>query len=76
MEIHPDDRVQAIITWPVITVAPHATLRDAAQLLHKENIGALVVMPEDGAPLGIVSVTSCGRWPKVPSPTRSGPVTS
>lgn len=55
MEIHPDDRVQTIITWPVITVAPHATLREAAQLVHKENIGALVVLPEDGAPLGIVT---------------------
>lgn len=55
MEVHPDDRVVAISAWPVVTVGPRATLRDVARLIHKENIGALVVLPEGGDPLGIVT---------------------
>lgn len=55
MEIHPDDRVVAISTWPVVTLPPRATLRDAAQLIEKENVGALVVLPEGDAPLGILT---------------------
>jgi CBS domain-containing protein len=55
MEIHPDDRVAAISTWPVVTLPPRATMREAAQLIEKEHVGALVVLPEGDAPLGIVT---------------------
>jgi CBS domain-containing protein len=39
----------------VIAVAPHATLFDAAQLLHHHRIGALVVMDRSDQLIGIVS---------------------
>jgi CBS domain-containing protein len=39
----------------VIAVAPHATVLDAAQLLHKHRIGALLVMDRTDQLVGIVS---------------------
>ncbi len=50
----PTDPVHTIVTWPVETVAPGATLRDLARALFAEQVGALVVIHGD-TPVGIVS---------------------
>jgi len=39
----------------VITIQPEQSLKDAAVLLAKHNIGALVVVDEAGQPVGIIS---------------------
>jgi len=39
----------------VITIQPEQSLKDAAVLLTKHNIGALVVVDEAGQPVGIIS---------------------
>ncbi len=39
----------------VVTVAPHRTVREAAQILHEKGIGAVVVTGADGIVLGIFS---------------------
>jgi CBS domain-containing protein len=39
----------------VITIRPMQTLREAARLLAEHNIGALVVVNEEGLPVGILS---------------------
>lgn len=39
----------------VITIQPEQSLKDAAVLMAKHNIGALVVVDEAGQPVGIIS---------------------
>ena len=39
----------------VFTVAPSETIRNAAVILAKNNIGALIVLDGDGVPVGIMS---------------------
>jgi CBS domain-containing protein len=39
----------------VISVAPHAILREAAELLHKHRIGALLVLDSNQELIGIIS---------------------
>jgi CBS domain-containing protein len=39
----------------VVTAAPAATLGDVAATLHARGIGAVVVLEDDGRPVGIVS---------------------
>lgn len=39
----------------VITIGPDQTLHEASQLLAKHKIGALVVLDDDGSPVGILS---------------------
>lgn len=39
----------------VVTVEPHATIREALRLLAEHDIGALVVVDPAGAPVGILS---------------------
>lgn len=55
MDPHPDDHVVAIAATPIVTVARGATLRQGARALAAANIGALLVLPEGGEPLGIIS---------------------
>lgn len=55
MKLSPDDRLARIMSSPVATVDPKATLRETAQLLHKADVGALVVLPAGRLPMGIVS---------------------
>ncbi|WXG44404.1 MAG: CBS domain-containing protein [Promethearchaeati archaeon SRVP18_Atabeyarchaeia-1] len=43
-----------IMSSPVITVSPQATLKDAEQLMHKNNVHSLVVVVDD-YPIGIVT---------------------
>ena len=40
---------------PVVTIAPAQSMRAAVTLLAKENVGALVVVDEEGRPVGIVT---------------------
>jgi CBS domain-containing protein len=47
-----------VMTAPVITIRPDATLGEAARLMHSRSVKRLVVTdPEDGSILGIVSRT-------------------
>jgi CBS domain-containing protein/ribosome-associated translation inhibitor RaiA len=46
--------VKEIMSSPAITVAPETTLRDAEQLMHKNNVHSLIVVVE-GYPVGIVT---------------------
>jgi CBS domain-containing protein len=39
----------------VVTIHPNRSLKDAAALLSKHNIGAVVVVDDSGAPVGILS---------------------
>ncbi|HET7487803.1 MAG TPA: CBS domain-containing protein [Acidimicrobiales bacterium] len=55
MDPHPDDHVIVIAATPIVTVSRRATLRQAAKALRTANIGALVVLPDHGKPLGIIS---------------------
>ena len=55
MKPRPDDRLATIMSTPVATVDRQATLRETAQMLHKADVGALVVLPGATAPMGIVS---------------------
>lgn len=40
---------------PARTIAPHATVFEAATLMREENVGCLVVVDEDSRPVGIVT---------------------
>jgi CBS domain-containing protein len=40
---------------PVITITGEKTIRDAMELLHQHKIGSVVVVSEDGDPVGILT---------------------
>ena len=48
-------RLLATKSREVITIAPRQAVRDAVALLAEHNIGALVVVDDGGAPVGIIS---------------------
>lgn len=49
-------RILATKSGPIITIRPDQPVRDAVALLTRHNIGALVVMGEEGGnPVGIIS---------------------
>ncbi|MFV0280140.1 MAG: CBS domain-containing protein [Rhodoblastus sp.] len=48
-------RILAIKGSDVVTIDPHLTLRDAADILSSKRIGAVVVADASGAVLGILS---------------------
>lgn len=47
--------VQDIMTSPVITIAPHATIREVAQLMRQHSISGLPVVDSAGKVVGIVT---------------------
>lgn len=47
--------VQDIMTFPVITIAPQATIQEAAQLMRQNSISGLPVVDSAGKVVGIVS---------------------
>ena len=47
--------VQDIMTTDVIIIAPHATIREAAALMHQHTISALPVVDSAGKVVGIVT---------------------
>ncbi len=51
---HPTDTVSRVMVWPVATVHAEATLREVAESLSADDIGALAVL-EHGVLAGVVS---------------------
>jgi acetoin utilization protein AcuB len=49
-------RVNEVMTWAVITVAPGTELREAARIMHERKLGALVVA-EHGRAVGMLTAT-------------------
>jgi len=47
-------RAGDIMNRKVVTVSPHASVREAARLMREHNIGTLVVV-DDGYPVGIIT---------------------
>lgn len=47
--------VQDIMTFPVITIAPQATIQEAAQLMRQNSISGLPVVDSAGKVVGIVT---------------------
>ena len=47
--------VKDIMTSPVITIAPHATIRDVAQLMRQHSVSGLPVVDAAGKVVGIVT---------------------
>lgn len=54
MAVTPSDKVETVMHGDVVTVGPGASLRDAAEALVDEEVGALVVT-ETGQVTGILS---------------------
>lgn len=50
----PDDTLGALVQRGTVTVAPSATLRDAAVVMEREEVGAVVVVV-DGRAAGVLS---------------------
>jgi len=53
-------RVNEIMTWAVITVAPDGDIRDAARIMHEHKVGALPVA-DGGRVVGILTATDVIR---------------
>ena len=53
-------RVDEVMTWAVITVAPDADVRDAARLMHERGLGALPVA-DGGRVVGMLTATDVIR---------------
>lgn len=50
--------VRHVMTAPAITIAPHATLDEAAELMEQRRVHRLVVVGSDGTtPVGVLSVS-------------------
>ena len=49
------DTILATKGMNVVTIQPQRSLKEAARLLERHNIGALVVVNESGMPVGIIS---------------------
>ena len=43
------------MTTPVKTITPEKTIREAAKIMAKQRVGALVVVNENNEPLGIIT---------------------
>ena len=50
----PDDAVRDLVRRGTVTVAPSATLRDVAEVMEREEVGAVVVVV-DGRAAGVLS---------------------
>lgn len=53
-------RVDEVMTWAVVTVAPDADVRDAARLMHERGLGALPVA-DGGRVVGMLTATDVIR---------------
>jgi acetoin utilization protein AcuB len=58
-------RVNEIMTWAVITVAPDADVRDAARLMHERRLGALPVA-DQGRVVGMLTASDVIALVKIP----------
>ncbi len=47
--------VEEWMTTPVKTITPEKTIREAAKIMAKQRVGALVVVNENNEPLGIIT---------------------
>lgn len=54
LTVHPTDIVERVMVWPVATLDADATLREAAESLAADGIGALVVL-DHGRLAGVLS---------------------
>jgi CBS domain-containing protein len=52
---HTDDEVRTVMREPVVTLAPRATIREAATVLRCGDIGAAVVVDADSALRGVAA---------------------
>ena len=48
-------RVLEVMTTPVVTIAPEATLETATRLMREKRISAVIALDEQGAPEGILT---------------------
>ena len=48
-------RVLEVMTTPVVTIAPEATLETATRLMREKRISAVIALDERGAPEGILT---------------------
>lgn len=48
--------VSEIMTTPPVTIRPHATVKEAAEVMVERNIGSLVVVDDKNSIIGIVTV--------------------
>jgi CBS domain-containing protein len=54
-------RVREVMTHPVITIDPRASIREAVELMLEKRVGCLPVL-EDGRLVGLLSETDCLRY--------------
>jgi CBS domain-containing protein len=54
-------RVGELMTSPALTVSLSASLVEAARVMHQEQVHRLVVVDEDGVPIGVLSATDFVR---------------
>jgi CBS domain-containing protein len=47
--------IESILSRPVATLSAKATCAEAARSMRRQNIGSIVVIEEDGMPIGIVT---------------------
>jgi len=78
-----DDTVEMIMSQPPITVGLDARLEDVARIMYDNRIGSVIVVDEEGTPIGIFTRTdlvytvasgSYKRNPKISDVMRSEPV--
>ena len=62
--------VEEVMTSKIYTVAPNATLADAAQLLLRHKIGCLPVVDPAGAPVGLITETDLLRAAFLPEESK------
>ncbi len=48
-------RALDIMSSPVLTVSPDASLRDAARVMYEGNVGSVVVVDGEGRPVGVLT---------------------
>lgn len=55
-------RVQDVMSSPLITIAPEATIREAAEKMSAYEIRRIVVATEDGRLVGLLTAGDIAKW--------------
>lgn len=53
--------VQDIMSFPVVTIKTYDSIETAAAIMAKKKIKRLVVLEQDGSPVGVLSITDIAR---------------
>jgi CBS domain-containing protein len=66
--------IREVMTESVVTAPPHCSVREVAELMRERNVGSVVLVAEDGQPVGLVtdrdltvSILADGRDPGDPA---------